>query len=31
MQQAAENAGAMQFRLSDADLARLDDLSRSFR
>jgi aryl-alcohol dehydrogenase-like predicted oxidoreductase len=31
VQQAAENAGAMQFRLSDAELAQLDDLSRSFR
>jgi aryl-alcohol dehydrogenase-like predicted oxidoreductase len=30
-QQAAECAGAMQFRLSDAELARLDELSRSFR
>jgi len=30
-QQAAENAGAMQFRLADSDLASLDDLSRSFR
>ncbi len=30
-QQAAENAGAMRFRLSDAELAQLDDLSRSFR
>jgi aryl-alcohol dehydrogenase-like predicted oxidoreductase len=30
-QQAKESAGAMQFRLSDEDLARLDDLSRSFR
>jgi aryl-alcohol dehydrogenase-like predicted oxidoreductase len=30
-QQAAENAGAMQFRLSDAELARLDELSRSYR
>jgi aryl-alcohol dehydrogenase-like predicted oxidoreductase len=29
--QAAENAGAMRFRLSDAELARLDELSRSFR
>ncbi len=29
--QAAENAGAMQFRLSEDDLARLDELSRSFR
>ena len=29
--QAAESAGAMQFRLSDAELARLDELSRSFR
>ncbi len=29
--QAAENAGAMGFKLSDAELARLDDLSRSFR
>lgn len=31
VKQAAENAGAMQFRLADAELARLDDLSRSFR
>ena len=30
-QQAAESAGAMQFRLSDAELARLDELSRGFR
>ena len=30
-QQAADNAGAMQFKLSDAELARLDELSRSFR
>ncbi len=30
-QQAAENAGAMRFRLSDVELAQLDDLSRSFR
>jgi len=30
-QQAADNAGAMQFRLSDAELAQLDELSRSFR
>ncbi len=30
-QQAVDNAGAMQFRLSDAELARLDELSRSFR
>ncbi len=29
--QAAENAGAMRFRLSDAELARLDELSRAFR
>ena len=29
--QAAENAGAMRFRLSEAELARLDELSRSFR
>ncbi len=29
--QAAENAGAMRFRLTDAELARLDELSRSFR
>ncbi len=27
-QQAADNAGAMRFRLSDAELARLDELSR---
>ncbi len=30
-QQAAEGAGAMRFKLSDADLARLDELSRPFR
>jgi aryl-alcohol dehydrogenase-like predicted oxidoreductase len=30
-QQAADNAGAMRFRLSDAELSRLDDLSRAFR
>lgn len=30
-QQAAESAGAMRFRPSDAELARLDELSRSFR
>jgi aryl-alcohol dehydrogenase-like predicted oxidoreductase len=29
--QAAEAAAAMKFRLSDAELARLDELSRSFR
>lgn len=29
--QAADNAGAMRFRLSEAELARLDELSRSFR
>jgi aryl-alcohol dehydrogenase-like predicted oxidoreductase len=29
--QAAESAGAMQFKLSDAELARLDELSRGFR
>jgi aryl-alcohol dehydrogenase-like predicted oxidoreductase len=29
--QAAENAGAMRFKLSEAKLARLDDLSRAFR
>jgi aryl-alcohol dehydrogenase-like predicted oxidoreductase len=29
--QAAESAGAMQFKLSDAELARLDELSRAFR
>ncbi len=29
--QAAEGAAAMRFRLSDADLARLDELSRNFR
>jgi aryl-alcohol dehydrogenase-like predicted oxidoreductase len=29
--QAAENAAAMNFRLSDADLAWLDELSRNFR
>lgn len=29
--QAAESAGAMRFRLSDAELARLDELSRAFR
>lgn len=31
VQQAAENAGAMGFRLSDADLKRLEELSRPFR
>jgi len=31
VQQAAECAAAMQFRLSPAELARLDELSRSFR
>jgi aryl-alcohol dehydrogenase-like predicted oxidoreductase len=31
VQQAAESAAAMKFRLSDAELARLDELSRSFR
>jgi len=30
-QQVAEGAGAMRFRLSDTDLARLDELSRNFR
>ncbi len=30
-QQVVEGAGAMRFRLSDADLARLDEVSRSFR
>jgi aryl-alcohol dehydrogenase-like predicted oxidoreductase len=30
-QQAADNAGAMRFKLSDAELACLDELSRSFR
>ncbi len=30
-QQAADNAGAMRFKLSDDELARLDELSRSFR
>jgi aryl-alcohol dehydrogenase-like predicted oxidoreductase len=29
--QAAESAAAMKFKLSDAELARLDELSRSFR
>ncbi len=29
--QAAENAGAMRFKLSEAELSRLDELSRSFR
>ncbi len=29
--QAADNAGAMRFRLSDEELARLDELSRRFR
>jgi aryl-alcohol dehydrogenase-like predicted oxidoreductase len=29
--QATENAGAMQFKLTDAELTRLDELSRSFR
>ncbi len=31
VKQAADNAAAMQFRLTDAELARLDELSRSFR
>ncbi len=31
VKQAADNAAAMRFRLSDAELARLDELSRSFR
>jgi aryl-alcohol dehydrogenase-like predicted oxidoreductase len=31
VQQAVENAGAMRFKLSDAELAQLDDLSRSFK
>ena len=31
VQQAADNAGAMRFRLSEAELALLDELSRSFR
>ena len=31
VKQAAENAAAMHFKLADADLARLDELSRSFR
>lgn len=30
-EQAAENAAAMRFRLSDSELARLDELSRQFR
>jgi len=30
-QQAADNAGAMQFKLADDELSRLDELSRSFR
>jgi aryl-alcohol dehydrogenase-like predicted oxidoreductase len=30
-EQAAENAAAMRFRLTDAELARLDELSRQFR
>ncbi len=30
-QQVADGAGAMRFRLAEADLARLDELSRSFR
>jgi diketogulonate reductase-like aldo/keto reductase len=29
--QAAENAEAMRFRLSETELARLDELSRSYR
>jgi aryl-alcohol dehydrogenase-like predicted oxidoreductase len=29
--QAEESAGAMQFKLSDDEMARLDELSRSFR
>jgi aryl-alcohol dehydrogenase-like predicted oxidoreductase len=29
-QQSADNAGAMRFKLSEADLARLDDLSHAF-
>ena len=31
VQQAADNAGAMHFRLTDAEMHRLDELSRSFR
>jgi aryl-alcohol dehydrogenase-like predicted oxidoreductase len=31
VKQAAENAGAMRFKLSDEELARLDELSRSFK
>lgn len=31
VQQAADNAGAMRFRLTDEELARLDELSRQFR
>jgi aryl-alcohol dehydrogenase-like predicted oxidoreductase len=30
-EQAEQNAGAMDFRLSDAELARLDEVSRTFR
>ncbi|MGB8647108.1 MAG: aldo/keto reductase [Anaerolineae bacterium] len=30
-QQSADNAGAMRFKLSDPELARLDELSRGFR
>jgi len=30
-QQAADNAGAMRFRLADGEPTRLDELSRSFR
>jgi aryl-alcohol dehydrogenase-like predicted oxidoreductase len=31
VKQAVDNAGAMRFRLSDAELVRLDELSRGFR
>ncbi len=31
VKQAADNAAAMRFRLTDAEMARLDELSRSFR
>ena len=31
VRQAEENAGAMKFRLSDDEMARLDELSRGFR
>jgi aryl-alcohol dehydrogenase-like predicted oxidoreductase len=31
VRQAEESAGAMKFRLSDDEMARLDELSRGFR